>query len=84
VHGLALGVEYSARYHREHASFRVISWMADHADWIPEGDLTPFAQAMPEEYRVPDDAVSAYRAYYMGAKRDIATWAHGPAPMWWR
>ena len=30
---------------------------------IPKGKLTPFAQAMPDEYK-DDDVVKAYRSYY--------------------
>lgn len=81
-HGLAICDEYSRRYDKTHASLRVIR----KADWmavvIPEGQLTPFAQAMPDEFR-RDDAVEAYRAYYRGAKASIAKWK-SPAvqPTW--
>jgi hypothetical protein len=44
--------------------------------------LTPFAQAMPDEYR-DDDAVKAYQAYYHS--KQFAKWEKGtPAPDWWR
>tara|TARA_A100001515_G_C4405381_1_gene155236 strand:- start:239 stop:439 length:201 start_codon:yes stop_codon:yes gene_type:complete len=43
---------------------------------------TPFAQAMPDEYR-DDDVVKAYRAYYHS--KTFAKWEKGtPAPDWWR
>jgi hypothetical protein len=43
---------------------------------------TPFAQAMPDEYR-DDDAVKAYQAYYHS--KQFAKWEKGtPAPDWWR
>ena len=49
---------------------------------IPTGDPTPFAQAMPDEYR-DDDAVKAYQAYYHS--KQFAKWEKGtPAPDWWR
>jgi len=35
--------------------------------------MTPFAQAMPDQYR-DDDAVVAYRNYYVGEKGEIAQW----------
>ena len=39
-----------------------------------EEELTPFALAMPEEYKT-DDPVESYRNYYMSEeKRKIATW----------
>ena len=39
-----------------------------------EEELTPFALAMPEEYKT-DDPIESYRNYYMSEeKRKIATW----------
>ena len=49
---------------------------------IPEGGLTPFALAMPDEYR-DDNPVVAYRRYYHS--KQFAKWEKGtPAPDWWR
>ena len=46
------------------------------------GDLTPFALAMPDEYR-SDCAVSSYRNYYIAEKAPICKWAKGrKAPEW--
>tara|TARA_R110000737_G_C14249644_1_gene426385 strand:+ start:360 stop:569 length:210 start_codon:yes stop_codon:yes gene_type:complete len=51
---------------------------------MPEIGLTPFAQAMPDEYK-REDVVEAYRAYYMGDKAAIAEWNWGtPAPDWFQ
>ena len=50
-HGLALADEYARRYGREHKSRAVIEWAALHGGRPAEGDLTPFAQAMPDQYR---------------------------------
>lgn len=86
-HGLYLADEYERRYEREHKSRGVILWCLDNiamANVDHSGDLTPFAQAMPEEYR-QDDPVAAYRAYYLGAKHHIARWNKSrPPPAWWR
>tara|TARA_R110000868_G_scaffold55184_5_gene171680 strand:+ start:2632 stop:2835 length:204 start_codon:yes stop_codon:yes gene_type:complete len=49
---------------------------------IPDIGPTPFAQAMPEEYK-KSSPVEAYRAYYMGEKSSIAQWNWGtPIPEW--
>jgi hypothetical protein len=65
-HAIALCQEYEFRFGKEHACWRPIIHMNslvltprffDDADM----KLTPFAQAMPDEYR-DDDAVKAYRA----------------------
>jgi hypothetical protein len=49
-----------------------------------EEDLTPFALAMPEEYKT-DDPVESYRNYYMSEeKRKIATWnKRREKPVWY-
>jgi hypothetical protein len=50
---------------------------------LPDIPMTPFAQAMPDEYKNPD-AVEAYRAYYNGAKQHIASWKHQETPPWFK
>lgn len=82
-HGRGLTDEYTRRYGKTHTSESIIEWCADFGGRPEVGDLTPFAQAMPDEYRRPD-AVEAYRAYYRGAKAGFATW-RAPAlpPTWW-
>jgi hypothetical protein len=83
-HGLAICDEYSRRYGKEHASRRVIRKAESMAPVVPAGSLTSFAQAMPDEYR-REDPVEAYRAYYRGAKANIATWkAPAETPLWFK
>jgi hypothetical protein len=49
---------------------------------LPSIGVTKFAQAMPEDYK-NDDAIQAYRDYYMGEKRHIADWGKRGAPVWY-
>jgi len=79
--GFALGREYQARYGKIHKSVAVIQWCYDNVKSLPTGSRTPFAQAMPDEYR-HSDPVRAYRAYYKGEKAYMATWKTAP-PSWW-
>jgi len=45
---------------------------------------SPFAQAMPDEYK-NEDAVTAYRTYYINDKQRFAKWERGvDAPDWWK
>lgn len=44
---------------------------------------TEFAQAMPDEYKVPGDAVTAYRRFYLAEKSAFARWKYRLAPDWW-
>lgn len=81
-HGYALCQEYTRRYGKAHACQIPIGQMWSMAHFIPEGEQTPFAQAMPDEFR-EDDAVVAYRAYYHS--KTFAKWEKGtPAPDWWQ
>lgn len=46
--------------------------------------LTLFAQAMPDEYRVPNDPVQAYKLYYMSDKKKrLAKWTKRSPPSWY-
>jgi len=92
-HAHELNREYTKRYSFSkigldisHKSWEVCSWALSNVDKImfPKKDLTPFAQAMPEECRRLD-VVEAYRTYYLTHKRDIAKWDRGTsAPDWWK
>ena len=78
--------EYAERFcvlnNKTHACYDPIYAMSGMTDMIPEGKLTPFAQAMPDEYR-NDDVVKAYRRYYHS--KTFAKWERGtPAPDWWQ
>jgi len=80
----ALNREYRYRYRREknHASFEVLEQVRGMR--FENHGLTPFAQAMPETYRVPGDAVAAYRAFYQGEKASFARWTRRRPPLWWQ
>ncbi len=81
-HGLALCLEYSMRFGKQHACHEPIGMMYALHSIVPYDELTPFAQAMPDEYR-DDDAVKAYRRYYHS--KQFAKWEKGtPAPDWWQ
>lgn len=80
---LALNEEYRFRYQRDrdHASIAVLHEISDYR--FRSAGLTEFAQAMPEQYKVPGNAVAAYRAFYLGEKSSFAQWTRRPAPPWW-
>lgn len=82
AHGLALSAEYTKRYNKIHKSELIIRQMKDYGGHSTVKGLTPFAQAMPDEYKC-SDAVEAYRKYYIGKKLERATWKY-PAtkPEW--
>ena len=84
-HTLELCYEYTRRYNKEHSCQDMSVWFSTkyYPLGTPDGDLTPFAQAMPDEFKVHGDAVSAYRKYYIGAKSKFAKWKYTKIPDWY-
>ena len=80
-HARALCTEYTRRYGKVHKSEKVIDWCDANRPELPDVGLTPFAQAMPEDYK-NEDAVEAYRTYYRNDKRRFATWKDVDPPTW--
>ena len=88
-HAMALCHEYTSRFGKVHSCQAGIVKLLDLSVLIPSGTLTPFAQAMPDEYR-DDSAVAAYRRYYHskadskgGVRWDRYVEVHGRLPGWW-
>jgi len=83
-HAYALCKEYTYRYKKVHKAEDMISYMRYRKPAnIKEADsMTPFAQAMPDEYK-NTDAVEAYRAYYLGEKTGFAEWKNDNVPSWY-
>jgi len=80
----ALNAEYRWRYDKlqDHASIAVIKQIED-CKFESQG-LTPFAQAMPDQYKQVADPVMAYRAFYCHEKSSFATWTKREVPAWYR
>ena len=80
---LALGDEYTYRYGKVHASLR----HADRLQYFPENitysqKMTPFALAMPDEFK-ESNPISSYRKYIMYGKRpDLHVWTKRKRPSW--
>lgn len=70
IHGLSLCREYTYRYHRNHKSKYVIAGLYQLCRDAPRDSMTPFALAMPEEFKCPDP-VRAYREYYRYKKSTL-------------
>jgi len=74
--------EYRYRFagRKEHGSMAVLESILGMP--FPSCGLTPFAQAMPDRYKVADDAVTAYRQFYVGEKLHFARWTRRELPPW--
>jgi hypothetical protein len=79
---LALNTEYRFRFEKDsdHNSILVLNEISKY-DYDDKG-LTEFAQAMPDKYKIPGDAVKAYRQFYIGEKMGFARWTKRSAPKW--
>ena len=83
-HGIALSAEYTYRYNKLHACDKAIRHMTKFANLIPVGPRTSFVQAMPDQYKIHNAPIKAFRKYYLGDKSRFATWNKGrDAPSWW-
>jgi hypothetical protein len=87
----ALCDEYYHRYgrYREPKKRHKVeeSGLLDQLRWGPTSidrskGLTPFPQCMPDQYKVENDPVQAYRNYYLGEKRDFLKYTHREEPSW--
>ena len=85
-HAIALAEEYTYRYDKKHACEDGIRRLSEMRDMIPEGRLTRFAQAMPDEY-YNQCSVTAYKDYYWKDKRmniDVRWSKTRSKPDWWK
>ncbi len=78
----ALNEEYKYRYKKEddHKSMAALEQIVEYT--FESKGLTEFPQAMPDEFKVPDDAVAAYRNFYLGEKMSFANWTRRKPPKW--
>lgn len=77
--GLALSDEYTYRYGKIHKSMPIIKYAPE--EYIVDGPLTPFVQAMPDKYK-HNDPVKAYRDYYIEAKSHLLVYTKRQVPIW--
>ena len=82
-HAIGICEEFVYRFNHNHKSEQIIRWCENHAGRPDCGELTPFAQAMPMQYR-SENAVESYRMYYMNDKKSFAKWKPiTRVPDWW-
>ena len=76
-----LNAEYRYRYDKgvNHKSYDMVKTLP--IPDLPVIGLTPFAQAMPDQYR-NKNAVKAYRDYYINEKSSFLTWTKRKTPEW--
>jgi len=86
VHGTALCHEYTHRFKKVHKSQDVIRWCIDNKNRLDIPNIrTPFAQAMPDEYKHPNNHAKAYMDYYIATKlASNPKWTNRDVPVQFR
>ena len=79
---LALNKEYRWRFEKtkDHASVGITRQVE--ACQSSALGLTPFMQAMPDQYKKTNDPIAAYRRFYGVERSAFATWKKPEAPDW--
>lgn len=72
-HTQALFDNYTLFFHKRHKSQDVFDIVKKYKDLYPNIGLTPFAQAMPDQYK-SNNAVVSYRNYFKYEKAYLAVW----------
>lgn len=78
----ALHHEWQKRWNhaREHKCVEILDGLKKELASLPAVGLTPFALAMPIEFKT-NDPVESYRAYYRS--KTFAQWRYSSEPDWW-
>ena len=79
---LLLNDEYLYRFDKQtnHHSIEILHSISKYR--YAQHGLTPFPQTMPLEYKVPGNAVAAYRQFYIAKKQSFARWTLRDKPDW--
>jgi hypothetical protein len=75
--------QYRYQHTKEHKSYTLAKWLRQNPPPVESFDhkgLTPFALAMPDEYKT-EDPVESYQNYYRSKAR-FATWKRRDKPYW--
>ena len=71
-HMIQLGKEYYVRYGKTHLTIhKCAEFLYTPPMNLPGGEFTEPPQAMPDEYKVPGDSITAYWNYYEGEKHKV-------------
>ncbi len=78
-------IEYTHRYGKPHKTWTDVgAFLSAPPKNIKDGGMTVLPQAMPDEYKVPNDSIAAYKNYYLGAKAGFAVWTNREVPSWFK
>jgi hypothetical protein len=81
--GIKLVEEYRYRYNsnKHERCMLIFHWALDNLPNLEIECMTPFAKAMPDEYKV-DCSIESYRNYYKFGKSNLHKWTKREKPEW--
>lgn len=83
--GMELYEEYQYRYNKPDKHSRaknIFEFCLNNPPKIKDIGLTPFAEAMPDDYKVNDSTIDNYRLYYTKDKSHLFKWTNRDKPHW--
>ena len=80
-HAISISQQYNYRFFKKHKSHRILQVLADEDKTvgIPDIGFTTPPQCMPDEYK-KTNYISAYRNYYVNAKKHFAKYTNRDVP----
>ena len=88
LHAFGLAAAYTERYGKNHGVLPALLQLAnlfEEKHGLPSDQFkhhTPFALAMPDEYKDENDRVGSYRRY-INCSKGYAVWRYTEPPQWW-
>lgn len=91
-HFISLCHEYTWRYKKTHASYKILPYLTSYKEMIKEGPLTPFAnctraEALKIDFKHMEDTHEAYRQYLSRKwqnDKHPPLWTHRNTPIWYK
>jgi hypothetical protein len=74
--------EYTFRYEKIHATNRLLMPLKILPNRILAKKFIEPTLAMPEQYKITNDAITSYRNYYLGEKTRMFSWKKRETPDW--
>ncbi len=78
----SLCLEYTHRYGKIHATSRLLDTLKNIPSNLVNVGWSEPPQCMPDEYKVADDSITAYRNYYRGGKAHLLQYTNRNKPEW--
>lgn len=81
--GIQLVKEYRFRYNsvKHQRCLDIFEWCLQNLPNLPIKGITPFALAMPDDFKVKSD-IESYRNYYRYGKTELHKWTKREKPIW--